>query len=170
MARRQTADVFLGQTLANLLDRMGVQVNPTAILVRNTAAVMLTANFTPLRAAGKLESMCRSPPSGTRPIFRGGLLVLTPLKAATGTEVFAVAQGSVVTGGFALCGRPRRQFDYDKPSNRGTYPSRCDCRENATIHRSGGPSQASTSSGGFHKRRTFGGCCELAIRRTSCAM
>src|SRR5215813_5123959 len=39
--RRQT--VFSAQSLANMLQQMGVAVSPTAIQVRNTAAVMITA-------------------------------------------------------------------------------------------------------------------------------
>ena len=95
--KRQT--FFSAQTLANLLDRMGVQVNPTAILVRNTAAVMLTANLPPFAQPGtRIDVQVAAIGDSTN--LQGGLLVLTPLKAATG-QVFAVAQGSVVTGGFA---------------------------------------------------------------------
>src|SRR5450759_1473377 len=49
--KRQT--VFSAQSLTNLLARMGVTVPPTAILVRNMAAVLVTANpvsYTHLRA------------------------------------------------------------------------------------------------------------------------
>src|ERR1700690_2374568 len=35
--------VFSPQSLTNLLERMGVAVSPTAIRVKNTAAVMVTA-------------------------------------------------------------------------------------------------------------------------------
>ena len=38
--RRQT--VFSAQSLTNLLERMGLTVSPTAIQVKNTAAVMVT--------------------------------------------------------------------------------------------------------------------------------
>ena len=48
--KRQT--VFSAQTLTNVLQRMGVAVNPASILVRNTAAVMVTALLPPLCAAG----------------------------------------------------------------------------------------------------------------------
>src|SRR4030081_441450 len=43
--KRQT--IFSAQTLANLLERMGVSVSPTAIQVANTAAVMVTATLPP---------------------------------------------------------------------------------------------------------------------------
>src|SRR5258708_36590159 len=48
--KRQT--VFSAQALTNILQRMGVSVNPTAILVRNMAAVMVTANLPPFAQPG----------------------------------------------------------------------------------------------------------------------
>lgn len=94
--KRQT--FFSAQTLANMLERMGVQVNPTAILVRNTAAVMVTANLPAFAQPGaRLDVQVAAIGDATN--LQGGLLVLTPLRSAGG-QVFAVAQGSVVTGGF----------------------------------------------------------------------
>ena len=94
--KRQT--FFSAQTLANLLQRMGVQVNPTAILVRNTAAVMITANLPPFAQPGsRIDVQVAAIGDATN--LQGGLLVLTPLRAADG-RVFAVAQGPVLTGGF----------------------------------------------------------------------
>src|SRR6185436_1009374 len=43
--RRQT--IFSAQSLANLLQRMGLAVPPTAIQVKNTASVMVTATLPP---------------------------------------------------------------------------------------------------------------------------
>ncbi len=94
--KRQT--FFSSQTLANMLDRMGVQVSPTAMLVRNMAAVMITANLPPFSQPG-LRIDVQVAAIGDATNLQGGLLILTPLKAADG-QVFAVAQGSVVTGGF----------------------------------------------------------------------
>jgi flagellar P-ring protein precursor FlgI len=95
--KRQT--VFSAQSLANLLERMGVQVNPAAMLVRNTAAVMVTATLPPFGRPGtRLDATVAA--IGDASNLQGGLLILTPLKAPDG-RVFAVAQGSVVTGGFA---------------------------------------------------------------------
>ena len=48
--RQQT--VFSAQSLTNLLERMGLTVNPTAIMVKNTAAVMVTATLPPFAQAG----------------------------------------------------------------------------------------------------------------------
>lgn len=98
--KRQT--FFSAQTLANLLERMGVQVPPTAMLVRNTAAVMVTASLPPYAQPGtRLDVHVAAIGDATN--LQGGLLLLTPLKAASG-EVFAVAQGAVLTAGFVARG------------------------------------------------------------------
>jgi len=93
---RQT--VFSAQSLTNLLARMGVQVSPSLILVRNTAAVLVTADLPPFAQPGtRIDvSVAAVGDSGN---LQGGLLVLTPLKAADG-QIYAVGQGSVITGGF----------------------------------------------------------------------
>ncbi len=98
--KRQT--FFSAQTLANLLERMGVQVPPAAMLVRNTAAVMVTASLPPFAQPGtRLDVHVAAIGDATN--LQGGLLLLTPLKAASG-EVFAVAQGAVLTAGFQARG------------------------------------------------------------------
>jgi flagellar P-ring protein precursor FlgI len=94
--KRQT--VFSAQSLANLLERMGVSVSPAALQVRNTAAVMVTANLPPFAQTGtRIDVTVAAMGDATN--LQGGLLVLTPLRAANG-QVFAAAQGPVVTGGF----------------------------------------------------------------------
>jgi flagellar P-ring protein precursor FlgI len=95
--RRQT--VFSSQSLTNLLERMGVTVSPTAIQVKNTAAVMVTATLPPFAQPGaKIDATAAA--IGDAPNLQGGLLLLTSLRGANG-QVYAVAQGSVVTGGFS---------------------------------------------------------------------
>lgn len=98
--KRQT--FFSAQTLANLLERMGVQVPPTAMLVRNTAAVIVTANLPPFAQPGtRIDVQVAAIGDATN--LQGGLLLLTPLKASTG-DVYAVAQGPVLTAGFVARG------------------------------------------------------------------
>ena len=98
--KRQT--VFSAQSLANLLARMGVTVDPTAILVRNTAAVLVTADLPPFGQPGTRVDITVSA-IGDASNLQGGMLILTPLKGADG-QVYAAAQGSVVTGGFVAKG------------------------------------------------------------------
>ena len=96
--RRQT--VFPVQSLANLLQRMGVTVPATALTVKNTAAVMVTATLPPYAQPGVHLDVTVAA-MGDAPNLQGGLLVLTSLRAANG-EVYAVAQGAVITGGFSV--------------------------------------------------------------------
>src|SRR5581483_6132695 len=94
--RRQT--VFSAQSLTNMLVRMGVAVPPAAIQVKNTAAVMVTANL-PAYAQSGAHIDVTAAAIGAATNLQGGLLLLTALKGANG-QVYAVAQGPVVTGGF----------------------------------------------------------------------
>jgi flagellar P-ring protein precursor FlgI len=90
--------LFSTQTLANMLERMGVTVNPTTIQVHNMASVMVTATLPPFAQPGtRIDATAAAIGDATN--LQGGILLLTPLKAANG-EVYAVAQGPVVTGGF----------------------------------------------------------------------
>ena len=98
--RRQT--VFSVQSLTNMLERMGVTVPPTAIQVSNTAAVMVTATLPSFAQPGSRMDVTTAA-LGDAKNLQGGLLLLTPLKAADG-QVYAVAQGSVITGGFVAGG------------------------------------------------------------------
>lgn len=98
--RQQT--VFSVQSLTNMLQRMGVTVSPGAVTVKNTAAVMVTATLPPFAQPGmKIDVTVSS--IGDAPNLQGGLLIMTPLKGADG-QVYAVAQGPVLTGGFAAGG------------------------------------------------------------------
>lgn len=95
--KRQT--VFSAQSLASMLQRMGVTINPAAIQVKNMASVIVTATLPPYGQPGsRLDAHVAAIGDATN--LQGGMLVLTPLKAADG-RVYAVAQGSVVTGGFS---------------------------------------------------------------------
>src|SRR5580658_6417145 len=90
--------VFTNQSLTNMLERMGVVVSPTAIQVKNTAAVMVTATLPPFAQPGlHIDTTVAS--TGDASNLRGGILLLTSLRGADG-QVYAVAQGAVVTGGF----------------------------------------------------------------------
>lgn len=94
--KRQT--FFSAQTLANMLERFGVQVPGQFLLVRNMAAVMVTANLPPFsRPGSRIDVTVAAVGDATN--LQGGQLLLTPLRAADG-QVYAVAQGAVITGGF----------------------------------------------------------------------
>jgi flagellar P-ring protein precursor FlgI len=95
--RRQT--LFSAQSLTNLLQRMGVTVSPAAIRVTNTAAVLVTATLPAFaQPGGRIDTTVAA--IGDAGNLQGGILVLTSLRGADG-QVYAVAQGPVVTGGFS---------------------------------------------------------------------
>jgi flagellar P-ring protein precursor FlgI len=94
--RQQT--VFSVQSLTNLLQRMGVSVNPGAITVKNTASVLVTATLPPFAQPGAtLDATVAA--IGDASNLQGGLLVLTTLRGING-QIYGTAQGPVVTGGF----------------------------------------------------------------------
>jgi flagellar P-ring protein precursor FlgI len=84
--------LFSAQSLSNMLARMGVVIDPTQITIKNTAAVIVTATLPAFVQPGARIDVTVSS-IGDAKTLQGGLLVLTSLKGA-------VAQGSVVTGGF----------------------------------------------------------------------
>src|SRR5262245_37803888 len=95
---------FSVQTLGNMLQRMGVNVqgNISTIQVRNIAAVFVTATLPPFARPGlKLDVTVSS--IGDAKSLAGGTLLLTSLSAADG-RVYAVAQGARVLGGYSAGG------------------------------------------------------------------
>ncbi|NMB74004.1 MAG: flagellar basal body P-ring protein FlgI [Myxococcales bacterium] len=93
---------FTTQSLAAMLGRQGVRIDPREIQVRNVAAVMVTADLPPFaRSGARLDVVVSS--IGNARSLNGGTLLFTPLKAADG-NVYAVAQGSLSVGGFDVQG------------------------------------------------------------------
>jgi len=109
--RQQT--VFSAQSLANMLERMGLTVNPTAITVKNTAAVMVTATLPPFAQPGMRVDVTAAA-MGDAQNLQGGILLLTALRAGDG-QIYAVAQGPVVTGGFSA-GRSNNSQTVNHPT------------------------------------------------------
>lgn len=94
---------FTIQTLASVLQRMGVEIPPsvvqTLVQVKNVAAVFVTASLPPFSRPGTSVDVMVSSAGDARSL-EGGILLLTPLYAADG-QVYAAAQGPLVTGGYA---------------------------------------------------------------------
>jgi flagellar P-ring protein FlgI len=96
--------IFSIQALGNMLQRMGVNITNqiSKIQVRNIAAVIVTATLPPFSRPGfKLDVTVSS--IGDAKSLAGGTLLLTPLQAPDG-QVYAVAQGPLVTGGYSAGG------------------------------------------------------------------
>src|SRR5947199_8011711 len=98
--RQQT--VFTIQTLANVLQRMGVQIPAGTVVVKNVAAVFVTATLPPFATPGTHLDVTVSSAGDARSL-EGGMLLLTPLYAADG-QVYAAAQGPLTLGGYSAGG------------------------------------------------------------------
>ncbi len=95
--------LFTNSSLANILLRMGVQTPGATIIVKNVAAVFVTATLPPFAPPGtKLDVTVSS--AGDARSLEGGLLLLTPLYAADGM-VYAEAQGPLALGGYSEGGK-----------------------------------------------------------------
>jgi flagellar P-ring protein precursor FlgI len=90
---------FTVQTLANTLLRMGVQIAPGVVVVKNVAAVFVTASLPAFARPGMKVDVTVSSVGDAKSI-EGGVLLLTALRATNG-EVYAEAQGPLVIGGYS---------------------------------------------------------------------
>src|SRR6266850_632018 len=93
--KRQT--VFTSQALINMLERYGISAANAR--VENVAAVMVTADLGAFEKPGSKIYVTVSS-IGDATSLQGGMLMLTPLIAQDG-NVYAVAQGPLVLGGFS---------------------------------------------------------------------
>ena len=93
---------FTQQSLTSMLERLGVNTRGSQIKTANVAAVMVTASLPPFSSQGTRIDINVSA-LGDSTNLQGGVLLVTPLMGADG-QVYAVAQGSVATGGFSAKG------------------------------------------------------------------
>jgi len=100
--RQQT--IFSTQSLASMLQKMGVTVGaPATMLVHNIAAVFVTATLPAFSQPGmRIDATISS--IGDAKSLEGGTLLLTSLFGPDG-QVYGVAQGGVVLGGYSAGGR-----------------------------------------------------------------
>ena len=90
---------FTQQTLLNMLERFGLSVNNPGIRVQNIAAVMVTADLGAFEKPGSRIDVTVSS-IGDATSLQGGILLQTPL-IGPDSNVYAVAQGALVLGGFS---------------------------------------------------------------------
>jgi flagellar P-ring protein precursor FlgI len=98
--RRQT--LFTTQTLANIMQRMGVQIPANQIRVNNIAAVFVTASLPSFARPGMQLDVTVSS-IGDAKSLEGGVLLLAPLHGPDG-QVYAEAQGPLTLGGYSAGG------------------------------------------------------------------
>ena len=93
---------FTQQSLIGMLERLGVNTRGTNMKTANVAAVMVSANLPAFATQGSRIDVTVSA-LGDATDLQGGVLLVTPLMGADG-QVYAVAQGSLATGGFSAKG------------------------------------------------------------------
>ena len=93
---------FTESTLRAFLSRVGIGTLNQDIDSRNVAAVTVTATLPPFAREGSNMNVTVSTLGDARSL-QGGMLLGTPLMGADG-QVYAVAQGSILTEGFAAKG------------------------------------------------------------------
>lgn len=94
---------FTEEIMTNILERLGVNVSGEQFRPRNVAAVLVTATLPPFaRAGGKIDVTVST--IGDAKSLLGGTLVMTPLNGADG-QIYAVAQGTVISGGAVATGQ-----------------------------------------------------------------
>jgi len=111
--------IFTVQTLANAMQKMGVLINPTTVVVKNVAAVFVTASLPPFaRPGAKLDVTVGS--VGDARSLEGGVLLMSALHGPDG-QVYAEAQGPLVLGGYSAgSGANRKEVN---AANTATIPN-----------------------------------------------
>ncbi len=112
---------FTVQSIRNMLAKFGVtipaNVNPQ---LKNVAAVTVTAELPAFTKAGQTVDITVSS-IGNAQSLRGGSLLMTPLRGIDG-EVYAIAQGNMVVGGFGVSGSDGSKITVNVPSS-GRIPN-----------------------------------------------
>lgn len=97
---------FTEEIMTSLLERLGVNVTGEQFRPRNVAAVIVTAALPAFARSGSRVDV-RVSAIGDAQSLLGGMLIMTPLTAADG-QIYAVAQGAVVSGGVVAEGEAAR--------------------------------------------------------------
>ncbi len=95
----KSSAVYTTQSIANMLNRMGMKFDPRDIKVKNTAAVLVTAELPAfIKPGSRIDVLVSS--LGDATSLQGGTLISTPLKGPD-NYVYAVGQGAVALAGFS---------------------------------------------------------------------
>ena len=120
-ARGRSGSPYTVQSIANMLQRFGVAVDPAYLGSRNAAAVMVTATLDPFAGPGSAVDVTVASLGDARSLA-GGVLLMTPLQdMASEGEVYAMAQGPVLTG--TLLASAAGSSTRTGPTNTGRVPN-----------------------------------------------
>lgn len=111
-----TQTPFTLQTFNNMLAQFGIKVpaNSGNVQLKNVAAVSIHAELPPFAKPGQVLDVTISS-IGNAKSLRGGSLLMTPLKGIDG-NVYAIAQGNLVVGGFDASGSDGSRITVNVPS------------------------------------------------------
>jgi flagellar P-ring protein precursor FlgI len=106
---------FTVQSLKSMLTQLGVSIPPGVNpQLKNVAAATVSATLPAFAKPGQSIDVTVSS-IGNAKSLRGGTLLMTPLKGADG-QVYAVAQGNLVVGGFGAAGSDGSSITVNIPS------------------------------------------------------
>lgn len=106
---------FTTQSFNSMLKEFGITIPPGAKLnMKNIAAVMVHGELPAFSKPGKKVDVTVSSIADAKSL-RGGTLLMTPLKGLDG-NVYAVAQGNLVVGGFGAEGKDGSRVTVNIPS------------------------------------------------------
>ncbi len=112
---RTTQAKFTIQGLRNLLERMGITIPPgTNLQLNNVASVMVHTDLPPFVKPGQTLDITVSSMANASSL-RGGTLLMTPLKGVDG-QVYAMAQGNLISGGVSASGNDGSSVTIGVPS------------------------------------------------------
>lgn len=110
-----TQTPFTIQSIVNMLERFGVTIPPgTSLQLKNVAAVTIHAELPPFAKPGQTIDVTVAS-IGNAKSLRGGSLLMAPLRGADG-NVYAIAQGNLVVGGFGAAGDDGSSITVNIPS------------------------------------------------------
>jgi flagellar P-ring protein precursor FlgI len=109
-----TGTSFTMQSIMSMLQKFGVSVPQSKIKVKNAAAVMVTADLPSFAKKGWRMDVTVSS-MGDASSLEGGTLLMTPLLAPNG-DIYSVAQGPVLVGGFAASGQSGSSVQKNHPT------------------------------------------------------
>jgi len=110
-----TQTPFTIQSIKNMLSQFGVTIPPNSKpKLKNVAAVTLHADLPPFSKPGQTIDVTISS-IGNAKSLRGGTLLMAPLKGIDG-QVYAIAQGNIIVGGFGISGSDGSKVTVNVPS------------------------------------------------------
>jgi flagellar P-ring protein precursor FlgI len=104
-----------------MLTQQGITIPPgTSMQLKNVAAVSISADLPPFARPGQTIDVTVAS-VGNAKSLRGGLLIAAPLRGVNG-QVYAMAQGNLIVGGFGASGADGSQVTVNIPST-GRIPN-----------------------------------------------